>query len=84
MGLGRAEEARGGGEVGFQELALDLIAHVRSARRGLWAKKKFEHPADYKKRMKLAEEGRSGEGGKAVASSSTGVLGFIKRIFGAR
>jgi hypothetical protein len=49
----------------------------------LWAKKKFEHPADYKKRMKLAEEGRSGKGGQAVKSlSSTGLLGFIKRIFG--
>jgi hypothetical protein len=36
--------------------------------------------------MKLAEEGRLGEGGKALrtARSTGGVFGLIKRIFGAK
>jgi len=60
-----------------------LISRIH--KKGLWGKKRFEHPADYKKRMKQTEEGRSGEAPKQQSSpTSTRLAGLLKRIFGAK
>lgn len=92
MGSARAEEARNASQVSDSKLLSPCSAgycssHARrAAKKGLWALKKYEHPGDYKKRMKLAEEGRAGEGGKVLSAAprSSGVFGLIKRIFGAK
>ena len=49
----------------------------RAAKKGLWALKDFEHPADYKKRIKAAEEGMAGveETAKNVKRSVTADVG---------
>jgi len=52
----------------------------------LWGKKRFEHPADYKKRMKQGEEGGTNEAAhkkEHKAAPASGLTGLIKRIFGA-
>ena len=45
----------------------------------------FEHPKDYKKRMKMAEEGEvaAEETSRTrIASSSKGLFGSLRRLFG--
>ena len=90
MGSRRAEEARGRGEV-CSSLHLAVPCHFslacalltrRKHRKGLWGAKRFEHPADYKKRMKAAEEG---EGGEVLRRKrKVGLWRRIKRWFGAK
>jgi len=49
---------------------------IRAAKKGLWSLKNFEHPADYKKRMKVVEEGMDGaeETVRRVKHSGSGRL----------
>lgn len=54
----------------------------RAAKKGLWGLKNFEHPADYKRRVKMAEEGMMGadETARRVKQSSSG--GFWRGLIG--
>jgi hypothetical protein len=45
--------------------------------------KRFEHPADYKKRMKMAEEGMVGVE-ETARDASGGVWSSFKRLFSGR
>lgn len=63
------------------------LRHDRRAKRGLWGLKNFEHPADYKKRMKIVEDGLIGAGTSASKSTNgagtgTGIWGLLKRLLG--
>lgn len=53
----------------------------RKAKRGLWGLKTFEHPADYKKRVKAGEEAVA-EVQQVVKGERRGIWGFITRILG--
>lgn len=53
----------------------------RRAKKGLWALKSFEHPADYKKRVKAGEEAMIGVE-EVSTGGRTGMWGFINRILG--
>lgn len=59
---------------------------ARKNKRGLWALKKFEHPADYKKRIKAADSaGETAAASEAIAKGAAGgrgIWGFVRRIFG--
>ena len=60
--------------------------HDSKNKRGLWALKKFEHPADYKKRIKAADSaGETAAASEAIAKGAAGgrgIWGFVRRIFG--
>ena len=58
-----------------------LTCH-RAAKKGLWGVKAFEHPADYKKRMKMAEEGMVGVEENLPKRRRGGAWGLVKRLFG--
>ncbi|RSH89396.1 putative endonuclease lcl3 [Saitozyma podzolica] len=75
----------GGGEYGPWGLTKmqAIEADAKRQNKGLWAIKKFEHPADYKKRVKAAEEGMVGAGDTAKRQSR-GWWASLKSIFGAR
>ncbi|KAK4689529.1 micrococcal nuclease, partial [Tremellales sp. Uapishka_1] len=58
-------------------------AEARAARRGLWSAKKIELPSDYKKRMKMAEEGLIGSKETARKEKSRiGIWGLVKKLLG--
>ena len=56
-------------------------AEAKRQKKGLWGLKRFEHPADYKKRMKMVEEGMVGveQTSKAQSRERRGVVAFLKR-----
>ncbi|ORY28499.1 hypothetical protein BCR39DRAFT_468219 [Naematelia encephala] len=85
-GMAVVYESAGGeyGTWGIEGLKV-YEAQAKAAKKGLWKLKKFEHPADYKKRMKMAEEGMIGvqETAQAKRKSKTrGIFGLFGRLFG--
>ncbi|WVF69214.1 hypothetical protein IAT40_003990 [Kwoniella sp. CBS 6097] len=54
-----------------------IEADAKKSKKGLWALKKFEHPSDFKARMKATEETRSPSTATSARKGSKGVLGTI-------
>ena len=59
----------------------------RKSKRGLWGLKKFEHPAEYKKRIKAGDSTNGGaafdgKGSEELGSKARGVWGLMKRLLG--
>ncbi|WVQ80677.1 hypothetical protein IAT38_002782 [Cryptococcus sp. DSM 104549] len=61
-----------------------LEAEAKQHKRGLWALKKFESPADYKARVKSAAAETETPTVTRRRSSSKGLLGMLKGFFGVR